>query len=81
LSINIFEEINKNLVQILVSQRESFYNSDIECLQCDCLNHTGEVYLNKIFELPLEHLYECLFGMNEFYFKFYRCRKISGFKN
>lgn len=45
--------------------------------ECGCKDHTGVIMLSKVINLSIDHLYECLFGMNEFYLKFARLRKMS----
>ena len=46
--------------------------------ECGCLDHPANVYLNKTFELTVDHMYECLFENNEFYCQFSRLRNVSG---
>jgi hypothetical protein len=52
--------------------------SELDSSACSCTEHSGVVRLNQVYELEIDHLYNCLFGYNEFHVAFAQLRKISG---
>ena len=46
-----------------------------------CSEHVGKEYLNKIFNISVEHLYKCLFTECEFNTKYMNACKYKDFKS
>lgn len=47
-------------------------------LSCNCLNHVGKECLNKIFNLNIDYLFDCLFEKNDFDNRFAQLTKKFG---
>lgn len=49
-------------------------------VKCNCSEHTGKEMLNKVFNLSVNYIWECLFGHTEFCSKYWSSRKFSNMK-
>lgn len=49
-------------------------------VKCSCAEHIGKEMLNKVFNLNVNYIWECLFGHTEFCSKYWASRKFSNMK-
>ena len=47
-------------------------------ISCNCLDHPGREFINKIFNLNINYLFECLFEKNDFDSRFAQLTKKYG---
>lgn len=49
-------------------------------MQCTCDKHQGKEMFVKTFDLSVNYLWECLFGMTDFRIKYWESRKFGSVK-
>ena len=60
----------------------SVYNkaTDDELVECNCTDHTGKQMLNKVFNLSVNHVYDCMFTDSDFNLKYWKKVKFENIK-
>lgn len=79
-SIDLFIEDRNNVKSNLKQNTSLQQTNGDSCSDCNCDDHSGQIYLNQTFDMPFSYLFECIFDFNEFYYEFIKTRKISEFK-
>ncbi|CAF0876031.1 unnamed protein product [Brachionus calyciflorus] len=71
---------NNNQLEKSKANNISLQENGQSILNCNCDDHVGQIYIDRIFDMTFSYLFECLFDFNEFYYEFLKSRKISEFK-
>ena len=59
------------------SSDESLEEDDDVPVQCGCAAHSGKELINKVYNISVNYLFECMYGHSEFCKGFWESRKFS----